>query len=102
MTLTVLRNISHAFCQILITWDLSGGFLLVRLGQRVWEGDRRGEVPSPHCTLRVYACTCLTAVDVDLGHPAEVLSVVFLHCKETASPPVFCLTYRSAGSRLHV
>ena len=44
MTLTVLRNISHAFCQILITWNLSGGFLLVRLGQRVWEGDHRGEV----------------------------------------------------------
>ena len=58
--------------------------------------------PSLHCRSRVYTSTCLITVAVDLDHLAEVLSVVFLHCKETASSTSVLIDLQVCCSRLHV
>lgn len=72
MTLTVWRSAARVLCRMSLSWDLSGVFLMVRLG--LWVLERKSlEVKCHFCITshRGYILsTWLISVDVDLGHLA--------------------------------
>lgn len=70
-----LKNIGQILFRMLLSWELSDVFLMTRLELRVW-GMRITQMNCHlHHIMSKILSTWLIAIDIDLGHLAEVMFV---------------------------
>lgn len=95
MTLTVLKNTCQVFCRMFLHWSFLFFlirlfcfmfcfffFFMIRQGLWVW-GKKTIEVSAAFITShqRYIIWIWFTTADVDLDHPAEMVFIRFIHCK---------------------
>lgn len=98
MTVTILRSTGQVFFIDCLYWDLSNGFLVIRLGLRGL-GKKTTEIKCyfHHIISREHTVNMIITVDVDFDYLAEITCVRFLHCKVTPSLPYsFCALWKGS------
>lgn len=76
MTPTGLRSTGQVFCSMPLSLELSGAFLMIRIG---FEG-RIAQRQSAVFTIAYEEYILFIAIDVELDYLAEALFFRFLHC----------------------
>lgn len=75
------------FCRTCVNLDLSGAFLMIRLGVGVWEGIPQGEVLFfSHCIRNYVTSICLITDEIKISQLGKIAFVSFLHHKVTHFP----------------